>query len=71
VLAGEIGEMAGELASRLEEAGLDDANREALAMLATMVGGLTLARALRGRGLSDEVLLACRRHIESILSQQD
>lgn len=70
VLAGEIGDMAQELASRLEEAGLNDPNEEALAMLATMVGGLTLARALRGSGLSDEVLQACRRHIERSLSPQ-
>jgi TetR/AcrR family transcriptional repressor of nem operon len=70
VLAGEIGDMAQELASHLEEAGLNGPNEEAFAMLATMVGGLTLARALRDSGLSDEVLQACRRHIERSLSPQ-
>ena len=40
---------------------------EALAITATMVGGLTLSRALRGSDLSDEFLQSCRRHIEGIL----
>ncbi len=65
VLSGEIGAYRDELASHLEEEGLEDPKGEALAMIATMVGGLTLSRALRGSGLSDEVLQACRRHIES------
>jgi TetR/AcrR family transcriptional repressor of nem operon len=68
VFAAEVGDLAGELSSRLEAGGLAKADREALAMLATMVGGLTLARALRGTELSDEVLRACRGHIEGSLS---
>ncbi|RJP34068.1 MAG: TetR/AcrR family transcriptional regulator [Actinobacteria bacterium] len=68
VLAGEIGDMRDELASHLVEDGLEEADSEALAMLATMVGGLTLSRALRGSDLSDQVLQACRRHIERSLS---
>lgn len=63
-LAGEIGGMADEIASHLEAAGSRDPRGEALAALSTMVGGLTLARALAGTPLSDAVLLACRHHIE-------
>jgi len=63
-LADETGVSVGELASHLGEAGFDDPNSEALALFSTMVGGLTLARALQGTRLSDEVLQACRKHIE-------
>lgn len=63
-LADEISVSAEELASRLRETGIEDSKGEALAMLATMAGGLTLARALQGTRLSDEVLRACRKHIE-------
>ncbi|MDI6831990.1 MAG: TetR/AcrR family transcriptional regulator [Actinomycetota bacterium] len=66
-LAEEIGESVEEMASRLREAGADNPRDEALAVLSTMVGGLTLARALKGNALSDQVLLACRRHIERCL----
>ena len=67
VLAGEIGDMVNELASHLEEDGLADPKSEALAMTATMVGGLTLSRAVRGSDLSDEILQACRCHIDKSL----
>lgn len=60
----EIETAAGELGSRLKEAGIEDPRGEALAVLAIMIGGLTLARALRGTDLSDAVLQACRKHIE-------
>ncbi len=70
-LAEEIGEAATEVAMRLEEAGLDDSRDEALAVLSTMVGGLALARALKGSALSDRVLLACRRHIERRLAGRE
>jgi hypothetical protein len=36
-------------------------------VLSTMVGGLSLARALRGTQISDEILKACRGHIERSL----
>ncbi len=67
VLAGEIKSMAGEMTSHLQAAGLKDHAGEALAILSTMVGGLALARALRGTELSDAVLKACRDHIERTL----
>jgi TetR/AcrR family transcriptional repressor of nem operon len=67
-LAEEISDTAGEIALRLKDAGLDDPRMEALAVLATMVGGLTLARALRGTELSDAVLQACRGNIERSMS---
>jgi TetR/AcrR family transcriptional regulator, transcriptional repressor for nem operon len=43
-----------------EEDGSAARRRMALGMLALMVGGLTLSRALRGTALSDDVLRACR-----------
>jgi TetR/AcrR family transcriptional repressor of nem operon len=69
VLSGEIADMVDELASHLEEEGLADPKGEAIALMATMVGSLTLSRALRGNTLSDEVLQACRRHIDRSLSR--
>ena len=63
-LAEEIGISVEELASHLREAGFDNPNGEGLALMSTMVGGLTLARALQGTPLCDEFLLACREHIE-------
>ncbi|MDD3718146.1 MAG: TetR/AcrR family transcriptional regulator [Actinomycetota bacterium] len=66
-LAGEIGDMVDEIASHLEAAGSHDPRSEALATLSTMVGSLTMARALAGTPLSDAVLRACRRHIERSL----
>jgi TetR/AcrR family transcriptional repressor of nem operon len=40
----------------------------ALGMFALMVGGLTLARALRGTPLSDEILIACRAYARAALN---
>jgi len=71
VFSGEIADMTGELASHMEVEGIADPKGEALAMIATMVGGLALSRALRGNALSDEVLQACRRHIDDYLSVAD
>jgi len=71
VLAEEIEDMTGELASHLEKEGLADPMGEAMAMTATMIGGLTLSRALRGNALSDEILQACRRHIDRCASGKD
>lgn len=67
-LAAELGVTVEEMASRLEEAGVEDPRGEALALFSIMVGGLTLARALREDALSDRILLACRRHIERYLA---
>jgi TetR/AcrR family transcriptional repressor of nem operon len=67
VLADELDRTVLEIASHLEEAGVDDPRGEALATLALMVGGLTLARALKGEALSDAVLKACRNHLEHSL----
>ncbi len=61
VLAAEIDDTIVEISSHLVEAGAGDPRGEALAALSTMVGGLTLARALAGTPLSDAVLQACRR----------
>jgi len=66
-LSDEAGVFVEEMAAHLREAGLDDPKSEALALFSTMVGGLALARALRGAPLSDEILRACRRHVERSL----
>jgi TetR/AcrR family transcriptional regulator, transcriptional repressor for nem operon len=66
-LAAEIDAITREIASHEEEAGLPEPRGEALAALAMMVGGLTLARALKGTPRSDEVLKACRDHIARCL----
>lgn len=63
----EVDAIVGEIAAHEEEAGLARPHEEALAVLAMMVGGMTLARALKGTPQSDEVLKACRDHIESCL----
>lgn len=62
-LAVEIDSYVSELEAKLLEAGIDPPRGEALAALSLMVGGLTLARALRGTPLSDEFLGACRSHV--------
>lgn len=67
VLAEEISAMAGRLEGHLEEDGARHPRGEALAGIATMIGGLTLARATKGTPVSDEVLEACRDHIERSL----
>ncbi len=67
-LAAEIEDTIEEISSRLVEEGAGDPRGEALAALSTMVGGLTLARALAGTPLSDAVLRACRQHIERSLA---
>jgi TetR/AcrR family transcriptional repressor of nem operon len=73
-VAGEIATTAGEhravlaeqidaLSANLEEllaGGRTPRRALALALIALMVGGLSLARALRGTDLSDEVIRACR-----------
>lgn len=55
--------------SKIKRKGAVDgkSEREALAMLSLMVGGMALARALRGSPLSDAVLDSCREHIEAYL----
>jgi TetR/AcrR family transcriptional regulator, transcriptional repressor for nem operon len=69
-LGSEIDAIAAEIATHEEEAGQARPRQEALATLAMMVGGLTLARALRETPLSDEVLKSCRSHMERCLEVQ-
>jgi TetR/AcrR family transcriptional repressor of nem operon len=66
-LADEMGHTVKEFTCHLKAAGLDNPEEEASAIMATMVGGLVLARALRGTPLSDGILNACCRHIERSL----
>lgn len=58
VLSDEIDSLAGELAAHLTTT--LPRRQVALALIALMVGGLSLARALRGTPLSDEMIRACR-----------
>jgi TetR/AcrR family transcriptional repressor of nem operon len=61
--AGEMEEIVVVLESHLRQEGVESPRAEALATLSLMVGGLTLARALKDTPLSDEVLKACRKHV--------
>ena len=67
VLARELNAIVSEIAVHLEEAGVENPRGEAMALMAEMVGGLTLARALKDTSLSDAVLKSCRGHIERSL----
>jgi TetR/AcrR family transcriptional repressor of nem operon len=60
-LARAIDARARELARALAERRGAAARQQALATLAICVGGLALARAMRGHPASDEVLAACRK----------
>jgi TetR/AcrR family transcriptional regulator, transcriptional repressor for nem operon len=66
-VAAEVDTIAAEIAAHEEEAGQARPREESLAALAMMVGGLTLSRALRETPLSDEILKACRGHMERCL----
>lgn len=58
-LASELEKMSAELAAHVHDGELPK-RHIALALAALMIGGLSLARALKGTELSDEVLRACR-----------
>lgn len=60
VLAEELEAFAGELAKTMPEGAATTRRQWALGALAVMVGGLSLARAVRGTPLSDEILRASR-----------
>lgn len=60
VLAEQVGAFASELEQLLPRGDALQRRHLALALFALMYGGLSLARALRGTELSDEVLRACR-----------
>jgi TetR/AcrR family transcriptional repressor of nem operon len=60
VLAEQVETFAKELQQRLPRADRLAPRHLAIGLLALMVGGLGLARALRGTALSDEVIKACR-----------
>jgi TetR/AcrR family transcriptional repressor of nem operon len=60
-MARAIDARARELAKAIPNARGAAARQRALATLAMCVGGLTLARAMRGHKTSDEVLVACRK----------
>lgn len=60
VLAEQIGVLADELTSCFGAGARAPSRANVLAILALMYGGLSLARAVRGTELSDEILRACR-----------
>lgn len=60
VLAEELVAFADELAKHLGAAHEGSKRATALALIALMYGGISLARAVRGTDLSDEILRACR-----------
>jgi TetR/AcrR family transcriptional regulator, transcriptional repressor for nem operon len=57
VLAEQISELADELSTHLTKG---EKRTTAIAMIALMYGGISLARAVKGTELSDEILRACR-----------
>jgi TetR/AcrR family transcriptional repressor of nem operon len=59
-LHGEVEALIGGLSQQLQAQGPLPRRQVAIAMLALMYGGMSLARALRGLELSDEVIRACR-----------
>src|SRR5262249_48041403 len=60
VLAEEIMKLADELAKQLPKGESTPRRSTALALIALMYGGISLARAVNGTDLSDEILRACR-----------
>lgn len=60
VLADEIDVFASELREHTSVGGARASRRVAIGLVALMYGGLSLARAVRGTELSDEILAACR-----------
>ncbi|WP_394845283.1 TetR/AcrR family transcriptional regulator [Pendulispora brunnea] len=60
ILSQEVDKLVGELETHIGSVGPLSRRHLALGLVALMVGGLSLARALRGTELSDEVLRACR-----------
>lgn len=69
VLAAELDVHVGALAGLLPKG--PGKKRRALALLALLYGGLTLARATRGTELSDEILEACRQFARQALGLSD
>lgn len=65
-LAAELASYAEALGERL---GGERRRQRGLAMIAAMFGGLSLARALRGTPLSDEILKACRDHVREAFGE--
>jgi TetR/AcrR family transcriptional repressor of nem operon len=60
VLAEQISAFAEELTKHLTKGDASSKRATALGMIALMYGGISLARALKGTDLSDEILRACR-----------
>ena len=60
VVAEQIGELAEALAAHLPREEGASKRMTALGMIALMYGGISLARAVKGTELSDEILRACR-----------
>ena len=69
VLADQVGAFAAELERLLPRGDALQRRHLAFALFALMVGGLSVARALRGTELSDEVLRACRAFGRAALSE--
>jgi TetR/AcrR family transcriptional repressor of nem operon len=64
VFEDELGKIVGEFRRHLAEAGEPDVEDRALALVALCAGGISLARAVSDRRLSDRILRACQRLAE-------
>ncbi len=60
VLAEQLSELADEMTKHLSKEDAASKRMTALGMIALMYGGISLARAVKGTELSDEILRACR-----------
>ncbi len=60
VLAEQLSEFADEITKHLADGDAASKRMTALGMIALMYGGISLARAVKGTELSDEILRACR-----------
>jgi TetR/AcrR family transcriptional repressor of nem operon len=70
VLAEQVEALTTELMQHLPPASRLSRRHLALGLVAMMYGGLSMARALRGSGLSDEMLRACRALGRSVVREE-
>lgn len=71
VFSAELETIAAQRAALFSDAGFRLAPKDYLAILATCIGGLTLARATRGHPLSELILGACRASLDATISQRE
>jgi TetR/AcrR family transcriptional repressor of nem operon len=71
VFTSELEKLAEERAGIFSDGRFKPGGREMLAIMSTYVGGLTLARATRGSGMSDLILESCRSQLEVVIQKME